>query len=158
MNAAKSSSRLTARNLSFVVLALAILISGYLSYLKLDNTPAVCLTGGAFDCGTVLNSSYSELAGIPIAWLGLAVNLTVTALLLLENRVAFLREYGVTLVFGIVLFAFLFSVYLVYIQAAIIQAFCPWCLTHEALITILFVLSIIRLRASLSGDTAGEPA
>ncbi len=158
MEAAKSSSRLTTRNLSFVVLALAILISGYLSYLKLDNTPAVCLVGGAFDCGTVLNSAYSELAGIPIAWLGLAVNLIVTALLLLQDRVDFLREYAVTLIFGLVLFAFLFSVYLVYVQAAIIQAYCPWCLTHELLITILFVLSIIRLRAHLSSDPTGEPA
>lgn len=159
MDAAKSSSgRLNARNLSFVVLALAILISGYLSYLKIDNTPAVCLAGGAFDCGTVLNSAYSELGGIPIAWLGLAVNLTVTALLLLETRVGFLREYAVTLIFGLVLFAFLFSVYLVYVQAAIIQAYCPWCLTHELLITILFVLSIIRLRAHLTADAAAEPA
>jgi uncharacterized membrane protein len=49
-------------------------------------------------------------------------------------------------VFGIVLFAFLFSVFLVYVQAAIIRAFCPWCLTHEALITILFGLSAWRLR------------
>jgi uncharacterized membrane protein len=159
MDAAKSSSgRLNARNLSFAVLALAILISGYLSYLKIDNTPAVCLAGGAFDCGTVLNSAYSELGGIPIAWLGLAVNLTVTVLLLLEPRVGFLREYAVTLIFGLVLFAFLFSVYLVYVQAAIIQAYCPWCLTHELLITILFVLSIIRLRAHLTADAAAEPA
>lgn len=155
MDTAKPSSGHLARNLSFVVLALAIGISGYLSYLKLDNTPAVCLTGGAFDCGTVLNSSYSELAGIPIAWLGLAVNLIVTGLLLLENRVGFLREYGTTLVFGLVLFAFLFSVYLVYVQAAIIQAYCPWCLTHEALITILFVLAVIRLRTHFAaGATA----
>ena len=158
MDTAKQSSGLLARNISFVVLALAIGISGYLSYLKLDNTPAVCLVGGAFDCGTVLNSSYSELAGIPIAWLGLAVNLIVTTLLLLENRVEFLREYGVTLVFGLVLFAFLFSVYLVYVQAAIIQAYCPWCLTHEALITILFALSIWRLRAHFAADATGEPA
>lgn len=158
MDTAKQTPGLLARNISFVVLALAIGISGYLSYLKLDNTPAVCLTGGAFDCGTVLNSSYSELAGIPIAWLGLAVNLIVTALLLLENRVAFLREYGPTLVFGLELFAFLFSVYLVYVQAAIIQAFCPWCLSHEALITILFVLSIVRLRAYFAANAVGEPA
>jgi uncharacterized membrane protein len=140
------SSRISARGLSLVVLALAILISGYLSYLKINNATAVCIEGGAFDCGTVLNSRYSELAGIPIAWLGLATNLIVTALLLLEPRVGFLHKNGPMLVFGIVLFAFLFSVFLVYVQAAIIRAFCPWCLTHEALITILFGLSIWRLR------------
>jgi len=39
----------------------------------------------------------------------------------------------------VVLFAFLYSVYLVYLQAFRIQAYCVWCLTHEALITVLFV-------------------
>lgn len=137
---------LNAKTLSLVVLALAIFVSGYLSYLKIDyNASPACLQGGTFDCGTVLNSSYSEIAGVPIAWLGLATNLLVVALLLLENRTAFFREYAVTLVFGIVFFATIFSVYLIYIQAFRILAFCPWCLTHEALIFILFGLSSYRL-------------
>ena len=135
----------TARNLSFVVLVLAILVSGYLSYLKVSNEPAVCLESGAFDCGVVLNSAYSELLGIPIAWLGLATNIIVITLLAFENRIALLRSSGPVFIFGIVLFAFLFSVYLVYVQAFILLAFCPWCLTHEALITILFILSGRRL-------------
>ena len=134
-----------ARTASFVIVILAILVSGYLSYLKIADQAAVCIEGGAFDCGTVLNSVYSEVGGIPIAWLGLAVNLIVLALLLLEYRVGFLREYGKTLIFGVVLFAFIYSVYLVYVQAAILRAYCPWCLTHEALITILFALSIWRV-------------
>lgn len=158
MENTQTSSRLTARRASFVVVLLAILISGYLSYLKLDNTPAICIEGAAFDCGTVLNSVYSELAGIPIAWLGLAVNLIVLTLLLLEKRVAFVAEFGITLIFGLVLFAFLFSMYLIYVQAFLIQAFCPWCLMHEALITILFILSAWRLRAMLRGDALGETA
>ena len=134
-----------ARTASFVIVILAILVSGYLSYLKIADQAAVCIEGGAFDCGTVLNSVYSEVGGIPIAWLGLAVNLIVLALLLLEYRVGFLREYGKTLIFGVVLFAFIYSVYLVYVQAAILRAYCPWCLTHEALITILVALSIWRV-------------
>lgn len=146
-------SLFSARNLSYVTLFFAILISGYLSYLKLDDTPAVCIQGSAFDCNTVLNSVYSEFAGIPIAWLGLGTNLLVVALLMLENRIGFLRENGVALIFGVVLFAFIYSVYLVYVQAFLIQAYCPWCLTHEALIAALFVFSAWRLRGWFgSGD------
>jgi uncharacterized membrane protein len=150
----KSGGRLRAA--SFVVLALAIVISGYLSYLKLSNTSAVCLESAVFDCGTVLNSVYSELGGIPIAWLGLGTNLLVVALLLLENRVGVLRQFGVALVFGVVLFAFLFSVYLVYVQAFLIGAYCPWCLTHEALITVLFVLSLRRAMLWFNTESAEE--
>jgi uncharacterized membrane protein len=66
-------------------------------------------------------------------------------LLLLEPRVGFLREYGPMIVFGITLFAFMYSMWLVYVQAGILQAFCPWCLSHELTMTILFIVSALRL-------------
>jgi uncharacterized membrane protein len=142
---AKNSSLFSLRNISFVVLAFAIGISGYLSWLKISRQIAVCVQGSIFDCGTVLNSAYSELGGIPIAWLGLGVNITVVILLLLESKVEFFKVYAPALIFGLVLFAALFSVYLIYVQAFLIQAYCPWCLTHEALIFVLFGLSVKRL-------------
>ena len=81
-----------------------------------------------FNCDAVLNSKYSELAGIPIAWLGLAVYLILGAIILLWRRNAFLREYGSLLAFGLGLFAWLFSMWLVYVQAVLLGALCPWCL------------------------------
>jgi len=145
MEKTKRTSPFSARNLSFVVLAIAIAVSGYLSYLKLTEAPSVCIEGGVFDCETVLNSVYSELGGIPIAWWGLGLNLIILAVLILEPRVPFLQENGILIVFALVLFAFLYSVYLVYVQAMLIRAYCPWCLSHEALITVLFGLSTWRL-------------
>jgi len=142
----KNGSLFSARNLSFVVLFFAILVSGYLSYLKFDTSVhAACLPGEVFDCGTVLNSVYSEILGIPIAWLGLGVNILVVVLLLLESNAHFFRQYSVPIIFGVLLFAFLFSVYLVYVQAVLITKYCPWCLSHEALVTIVFGLSVSRL-------------
>lgn len=140
--------------ISLVILLVAIGVSGYLSYLKLPNSTAqpVCLSGGAFDCGTVLSSVYSELAGIPIAWLGLGTNLLIVALILLKERVGLLREYGTLIIFGVVLFAFVYSVYLVYLQAFVIRAYCPWCLSHEALLTLLFIVWSIETWGELSAD------
>lgn len=146
MDKTKNSSLLSARNLSFVVLFFAILVSGYLSYLKIDTSAhAVCVPGEIFDCGTVLNSLYSEIMGIPIAWLGLGVNLVAVTLLLLEPRVNFFSQYSVPLIFGVLLFAALFSVYLIYVQAVLITKYCPWCLSHEAMVFIVFGLSTKRL-------------
>lgn len=141
--AAASSPRLPRINatvISFVLLAAAIGVSGYLSYLKISNVNPVCAAVGRIDCGTVLNSAYSEIGGIPIAWLGLGTNFLIVGLMLLQNRVGILREHGTMIIFGVVLFAFLYSVYLVYLQAFVIQAYCPWCLTHEALIAGLFIV------------------
>ncbi|MBZ0284892.1 MAG: vitamin K epoxide reductase family protein [Anaerolineae bacterium] len=140
----------TLRILSLVLIAVGIVISGYLSYVKLTNVAMVCVESGAFNCEVVQNSAYSRLFGIPIAWLGLATYLVMGAIILLEKRVAFLREYSAIMVFGINLFGWLFSMWLVYVQVVLLKALCPWCLSHEVVITILFVISGLRLRRSLS--------
>lgn len=146
MEKQNSSGLLSARNLSLIVLIIAMGVSGYLSYLKIDTSASpACSVGQVFDCGTVLNSVYSEILGVPIAFLGFGVNVVAFSLLLLEPRIPFLKRYAVPFVFGLLLFAFLFSVYLVYVQAVLITKYCPWCLSHEALVTIVFLLSVKRL-------------
>jgi uncharacterized membrane protein len=152
LNEEASMFSLNLWTLSLVVLFLALGVSIYLSYDKLADVEAVCVESGRFDCGTVLNSAYSEFAGIPIAVLGLATNVMLIGLLLLEPRSAFFAQNGPTLVFGLNLFTFLFSVYLVYLQAFVILAYCVWCLTHEALVFTLFAFSCIRLWRSLRGE------
>lgn len=148
-NEAIPERRLKLRTVSFVCIVIGLVVTTYLSYLKAFDTTAVCVESGAFNCEIVLNSAYSRLAGIPIAYLGLMVYIILGALLLLENRVPFLQEYGVMMIFGITLFAWMFSMYLVYLQFFVLRALCPWCLTHEANITVFFVLSILRLRNAL---------
>lgn len=135
---------------SLVLVAIGIFISGYLSYVKLTDVPMVCVAGSVFNCEVVQNSIYARLFGIPIAWFGLGVYLLLGALLLLQNRSTFMREYGVMLQFGIILFAWMFSMWLVYVQFFRLQALCPWCLSHEANFTILFIVSIFRLKRSLT--------
>jgi len=140
----------TMRTISLVLIVIGIFISGYLSYVKLTNVAMVCVESGAFNCEVVQNSAYSRLFGIPVAWLGLATYLVMGAIILFEKRIAFLREYGIMLMFGVNLFAWLFSMWLVYAQFFLLKALCPWCLSHEVVITILFVISILRLRKSLT--------
>ncbi len=138
-------TRISLRLMGLVLIALGLIVTVYLSYVKLTDVPMACVAGGAFDCETVQNSAYSRVFGIPIAWLGLATYLLLGLLLLLEDRLSFLQEYSVIIVFGIALFAFLYSVFLVYVQVAILQALCPWCLAHEIIMTLFFAIASIRL-------------
>ena len=133
------------RRFQALLVLIGLVVAGYLSYLKLAEAPAVCVESGPFNCNVVLNSQYSELAGLPIAYLGFAVYAAIGCLLLLERRVGFLREWGSLIVFGIGLFAWLFSMWLVYVQFALLQALCPWCLTHETNFTLLFAIICYRL-------------
>lgn len=134
-----------ARRAQFLLVLIGIFVAGYLSYLKLAEAPAVCVETGPFDCNVVLNSQYSELGGVPIAYLGFAVYAVIGAILVLERRVDLMREWGRLLSFGIGLFAWLFSMWLVYVQFVLLEALCPWCLTHETNFTVLFALICYRV-------------
>src|SRR5690606_2382027 len=129
--------RLTLWHISLILVLIGIAVSGYLTYVKATDEPMVCIENGPFRCDVVQNSAYAELFGVPIAYLGLAVYLVIGALLLLQDRTEFLRENGMLLTFGVVLFAFIYSIYLVYVQGAILQSWCQWCLIHEANMTVL---------------------
>ena len=70
----------TARRWGLATPILALLgagISGYLAYVKLSATQAVCL--GLGECEAVQNSPYSVILGIPISILGLLTYLAIIA-------------------------------------------------------------------------------
>ena len=136
---------ITVRRIQLVSVIFGLLVSGYLSYLKLADAPSVCLKTGPFNCDVVLNSRYSELAGVPIAWLGFAVYLIIGAVHVLEDRNSYARQFGALVKFGLGLFAWLFSMWLVYVQVALLGALCPWCLSHEINFTLLFGLICMQL-------------
>ena len=133
------------RRFQLLLVLVGLVVSGYLSYLKLADAPAVCVQSGPFNCDVVLNSQYSELAGIPIAYLGFAVYVIIGLILTLEHGSTALQTYGSLIAFGIGLFAWLFSMWLVYVQFGLLEAACPWCLTHETNFTLLFITIVYRV-------------
>lgn len=142
---AQGSKKITLRGLQYALVLVGLIIAGYLSYLKLAAAPAVCVEAGPFNCNVVLNSQYSELAGLPIAWLGFGVYALIGLVMLLEGKLALLEQYGSLIIFGVALFAWLFSMWLVYVQFFLLEALCPWCLSHEANFTLLFLTIAYRI-------------
>lgn len=132
-------------NASFIMVVFGLLVSGYLSYVKLTSVTMLCIEGGLFNCDFVQSSAYSELGGIPIAILGFITYLVIGALLLTSRMIESFRYYGLLLAFGTTLFAWMFSMYLVYLQGEVLRAWCQWCLTHELIITVLFVLLTVHV-------------
>lgn len=152
IEAKQKRSFITIRHIQLLSVLIGLGISGYLSYLKMSHVPSVCIENGPFNCEVVLNSIYSEIAGIPIAYLGFLTYVVIGIVLLLENRVGFLQEYGKLITFGVGLFAWMFSMWLVFVQFALLQALCPWCLSHETNFTILFGLICYRLYKDMTED------
>jgi uncharacterized membrane protein len=121
-------------------LALAgVAIAGYLTYVHYQPEALICTGGGG--CETVQKSSYAELAGVPVALLGLGAYVVLLVL------VAWDTELARTLAAALVLAALGFSLYLVSLQAFVIDAWCVWCLVNDLVIVPLLVASTMwRLR------------
>lgn len=129
--------------ISIALAVLGVLVSAYMTVYKLTENNSMCLGSG--DCATVNASAYSEVSGIPVAVIGVGGYLTILILLLTENKNKFLNKNGTMIVFGLALFGFLFTLYLIYVETVLIRAYCPFCVTSQITMTILFILSVIRL-------------
>jgi len=111
-------------------------IAGYLVYTRYTNTRIACATGG---CEIVQSSKYAELSGVPVAVLGLAAYLFLLATALSASELA--RAAGaIVAVAGAA-----FSLYLVYLQVAVIDAICQWCVISDVVMCLLAVACVLRV-------------
>jgi uncharacterized membrane protein len=115
----------------------------YLLIYKLTSNNLMCLGSGG--CHDVNFSIYSEIYGIPVSVFGLAAFLAILGILLLEGRLRIVKENGPLSIFGISLGGVAFTAYLTYLEIFVIKAVCPFCVLSAILITLIFILAIIRL-------------
>jgi uncharacterized membrane protein len=114
-------------------------LAGYLTWVHYDEAALVCVAGGG--CETVQQSSYAELAGIPVALLGLLGYAAIFAFALWDTPNARLGAAALAVV------GLAFSLYLIVLQLFVIDAVCVWCLANDVLIApALAVLTALRLR------------
>lgn len=129
--------------LAIALSILGLLVSIYMTIYKLTDNEKMCVGSGG--CSVVNNSRYSEVSGIPVAVLGVGGYAAILAVLLLERRNKFFEQNGSILFFGLSITGFLFTVWLIYVEIALIKALCPFCLTSQVAMTIIFIISVIRL-------------
>ena len=133
-----------------VVLAvIGLLVAGYMSWAELTDNTTACVDAGSIDCEAVQSSAYAQTFGIPVAILGFLGYVAILGVLVLEDQVVWLATYGRTLVVGMALFGVLFQIYLTYIEAAVLEKWCQWCVTSFVVISALLVVSAWRLHRFL---------
>ena len=121
-------------------------IAAYLTYVRATGGSYACTTGG---CEKVQSSAYAEIIGIPVAVIGLVGYVAIGATALVAGEAA--AVLGAALALG----GFAFSVYLLYLQLAVIDAICVWCVASEGVMTVLFALTLVRLRLAARAEAAG---
>lgn len=93
-------------------------------------------------CSEVLSSQYAVVAGVPLALIGAAAYFSVFSLATLA---AFGYRIAATLLTLLVVLMFLVSLWLIYLQAFVIHAFCQFCLLSAAVTTALTVIVLIAV-------------
>ncbi|MDH5804110.1 MAG: vitamin K epoxide reductase family protein [Gemmatimonadota bacterium] len=132
-----------------VLSLLGFFLSAYLSMWKLGFVgPLVC---GVGSCEIVQTSEYAYLLGIPVAFYGVAgyLAILVASLWGLQGRwigerkpthvIVFLAGAGVG-----------FSIYLTFIEAFVLNAWCRWCVVSAIVITLILITGLAGYRESLS--------
>jgi len=129
--------------LAIILTIIGLLVSIYMTIYKLTSNDSMCIGSG--DCKTVNASRYAEVYGIPVAVLGVVGYSAILAVLFLERKPGFFQQNGSLLFFGLSLTGFLFSLYLIFVEIALIKAYCPFCITSQTAMTLIFIISVIRL-------------
>ena len=108
-------------------------------YLK---TPIPC--GLVEGCDVVTTSTYSEIAGVPVALLGALYYLAILILSIvsIEKADRRLLRYTSYLTWS----GFLASLYFVGIQLFVLKAICLWCMGSAITSTALFVLGLFVIK------------
>ena len=132
-------------------LVLAILglgIAGYLTYVHYADVDPVCNI--AHGCHKVQTSQYAELAGVPVALLGLIGYVLLLACAIAPGDVG---RFG-GLFTGLIGFGF--SAYLTYLELFVIDAICQWCVASAIVMALSVAVAAARAFA-YTGRELGAP-
>lgn len=124
------------RRAALVLSVLGIGVATYLVYVHYAGIEPVCGTGG---CEKVQTSDYADLAGVPVALLGLIGYVLIFAALVVDG------EWGRMGAALMSLIGFGFSAYLTYREIFTIEAICYWCVGSAILLTLLAIVTVWRL-------------
>jgi len=122
---------------SLAVALIGLGVAGYLTVVHYAGGTPVCAI--AHGCAVVQKSSYAELAGVPVALLGLLGYVAILASLAGDG------ERARTVTAGLCFAGFGFSAWLTWVEVGELHAICVWCVGSALCMTALAGLSAARL-------------
>ncbi len=137
---------------SFVLAIVGLLDAAYLAYEHGSGSNSLaCPETGHIDCAKVTTSTYSELHGIPVAYLGLAFFVLLVVVMspwAWASQSPLLRWGRVALVAG----GLVFAIYLVWAELYRLDAICLYCTGVHVAIFLLFVVTLLAEAARMPAE------
>ena len=123
---------------AIIIAILGLVDSGYLTIKHLQGAYIRC----GDECSAVLGSVYADgIAGVPLAGFGAIAYLTVIVAAIFAARGSTIGRRILGVMAGIMAFV---SLWLIYLQAFVIHAFCKFCLASAAASFTLAILVLIE--------------
>ncbi|HEX2911636.1 MAG TPA: vitamin K epoxide reductase family protein [Chloroflexia bacterium] len=145
--------------LFLILTVVGIIISSYLTYTHFSNSIIICTPDHS--CDTVNQSIYAYFppkSGIPVSLLGLIGYVILAGLQIARWRISRMAvmdfntistrgRLDMVLFLGTLL-GVVFSLYLTAMELWVIHAICWWCVGSAITISLLFILSVLRIWAT----------
>jgi uncharacterized membrane protein len=142
---------MTKRMLAALVALVGLFIALYMTLYKYGAIGTLTCAVGS--CETVQTSRWATLFGLPVAAWGVGFYLSVLVLCLAGTHERWSSSRAISLaLLALTGWGVLFSSWLTYLEAAVIKAWCQWCVVSAVLTTVLFALSVLDWREQGKGE------
>ncbi|HZD12491.1 MAG TPA: vitamin K epoxide reductase family protein [Candidatus Binatus sp.] len=136
-----------------VVSAIGIGVASYTAYEYVTQDFASCSISQQFSCAGVFQSGVTSIFGIQFYVLGLAWSTLLFALGILTTRIA-QTSLNIEVLLPLLMIGNIFTVYLWYLELAVIHVICPLCVANYVVNYALTIIVIVRfLRESGAEST-----
>lgn len=108
---------------------------------KADSAPLVCPL--KFNCHAVVHSDYSRFLGVPLEIYGMSYYAFIFLAYVYLSFISLLPLPMISFLIALSFIAFLFSLYLTFVQIFILKEGCFWCFVSAILSIIIFILTFI---------------
>jgi uncharacterized membrane protein len=126
------------RYLIALLAVVGIVVSGLALHVHYCTDPQPCSINEQWDCGVVNHSPFAEIAGLPVAMIGIAGYLALAGLALARQR---------ALLFLATLVGLGFALRLTFIEEYVLQTWCLYCVISQVVIGLITLLSLGWLTA-----------
>jgi len=144
---------MTKRKLMALISLAGVFVGVYLTLYKFGVIGSLVCNVGS--CEKVQSSRYSVFLGLPVATWGIGFYLLMLALSMASVQERFADSRGLSL--GMLLLAswgVLFTAWLNYLEAFVLDAWCEWCLGSAAMVLLLFILAALDWRETRTFESS----
>jgi uncharacterized membrane protein len=154
-----------ALRVTMVLMAIATADAAFLTYahyqIRTANVGGVCFDAPGIGCGSVLESAYSEVVGIPLALIGL-VGFAVILALAIARYLYTDKGFTKNLRLPLLLFTSIgvgVAIYCTYLEFFVLYEICPYCMLAHVMIILTALVMFIAYKPYLRllyGDSTRE--